>query len=178
MNAKQKILTGSFALAALFLGFFFFAVWPQISGIIQDTQDLISQKQERIKNAAEQNNLEDFRTFSGQHAADMKKFKDQFIDPQNPIGFLTFLETIANQSGFELKTVPGNPQKVLGDPWPSIVFQIASKGSFERVRPFLQKLENGPYAMEIKNITVGNSTARGAVLQDVDFSLSLKVYTQ
>ncbi len=182
MKARRKIIGGVLFFTLLFIGFFLFVLVPQVRGIIQDTQQLILQKEARANFVAEQNNLKDFTNFLAQHQGDIERFNSLFVDPQNPLNFLTFLEGIARESQFSLKIIPGNVQKVEGDLWPSIPFQISSQGSFENVRRFLQKLEYGPYLVEFKGVVLQqpkeNTGKKNAASDLVDFTLSLKVYTQ
>lgn len=177
MKGTRNIIVASSLFISVFLLLIVFMVAPQIRGIVKDAENFLSQRKEVAKNMEEQKNIRDFQVFSAAHHLDINRSRDLLIDPQDPTRFLVFLENMAAESGFALKIVPGNPQKIKEDPYSSIPFQISSEGSSANLRSFFQKLEYAPYLIEIKDLTV--RVQRSSALKDNSiFSFSLKVYTK
>ncbi len=177
MSTYRKIFFGISLTAFLFMGTGAFVVWPQIKGVVDDANALAQQKQEKNTFLAEQRNLAYFTACSRQHQPELQEFTSLFVDPNNPVEFLVFMETIAKESQLGAKIIPGNPQKVKGDFWPSIGFQVSVQAPFSQIRSFLQKLEYGPYALEMQNATI-QSMKDAKAPQVVTLHATFKLYTQ
>lgn len=177
MNGKRNIIISSFLFALLFLYILVLVIAPEIKGITKDANNLALQRKEAEQNKAEENNARDFQAFSSAHRLDMERLGSLLVDKENPTDFLVFLDRIAASSNFKLAIVPGLPQKLKQDPWPSIPFQISSEGSSSFLRPFFQKLEYGPYLVEFKDVNVQVQKSASSK-ETLHFSLSLKLYTK
>src|SRR3989338_5074932 len=172
MTRSKKILVASLAaLLGAFL-FLFFIVSPLLSGVAKTTELLRAEKLKRSDLEAQIIAIEDFRRFTNANQENFKTLDTLFLKEQNPSPFFSFLETLASREGFSLKIVPQEPKLLPEDRWTSIDFQVSSQTSFPKLFAFLEKLEQSPYLLEIKNVQVVKKEG-GA-----DFSLFFKMYSK
>ncbi|MBI1985024.1 MAG: hypothetical protein HYS60_02900 [Candidatus Wildermuthbacteria bacterium] len=172
MNAKRNIIIASAVLALLVAAGTIFVAVPFAKGVLDDARGLARKKQELVLLQKQGDIQEEFAHIAQAKASDLQKLSALFLDPGNPISFLEFLESAASKSKFLLTIVPGSPQKLDGDAWPSIEFQISSKGSYGNFLPFLKSVENGPFLMEFKGMNITKEEG------GVQFSIFLKAYTK
>ncbi len=69
-----------------------------------------------------------------------------------------FLEDNAAKSQVDITVSSAVSQKSESSPWPNISFQVSITGSFPNCLKFLEKLEIGPYVIEILNLNVSRPT--------------------
>ena len=186
MTRSKKILLASLAaLLGAFL-FMFFVVLPLLSGVVKTTELLKAEKLKRADLEAQILAIEDFRRFKNANQENFKQFDTLFLKEQNPSPFFNFLETLASREGFSLKIVPQEPKKLPEDRWASIDFQVSSQTSFSKFFAFLEKLEQSPYLLEIKNVQIAKKEGLPAVVPtkggtkagETDFSLFFKAYSK
>lgn len=82
-----------------------------------------------------------------------RKIDQLFIDANNPLGFIEFLEASANDHDIDLdiNLIQKVQQEVL-EGISFTPFQISTKGVFSGTLEFLEKLEKGPYLLSIQNL--------------------------
>lgn len=162
MINNNKIYTISlvFTIAILFLVMFF--VLPLLREIEKNSKDLISAKNNVAVLAEQTNETENFKKNYETYAPNLEKIDQLFVDPNNPVDFIKFLEDTASTSQItsqiSLQPSPQDSQQSLkGASQNFIIFRFASKGGFSEVLNFLKKIEAGPYLVEIENLTIQNS---------------------
>jgi len=114
----------------------------------------------------------------------LEKIDDLFADPEVPIEFINFLEKNAGKSQLSIEISPMAKKET--EPWPSLSFQISTVGSFSNFLKFLEKLETGPYLIEISNLNVKKITEKELrsekfetfSLSDVNALFLIKVLTR
>jgi len=197
---KNQIITILSIYGALSLLLVVFLIYPLFNEIIKNSQDLISEKNNIITLETQVKEIENFKENYETYKKDLEKIDNLFIDPDNPVNFIEFLESAASNSGVSLKisSVPTytESQKVTQN---FITLQFASTGDFSKILGFIKKIEEGPYLIEITNLTIGNpkETEGGAQIappakttkpakvtpevylnRKVDASFSIKVFTK
>lgn len=174
MSPKQKIFITIFFLLSFLLAVLVFLIVPIAQGISKDARKLQAQKRALEIFAKETQEIENFNTFSQERKADVDGLELLFVSPETPIPFIEFLEQYAKPLGIELTIVPGEPKRLTGDVWPSLEFLVSSKTSYPEAFAFLRAMENAPFALELKNITLLQLPLSG----DVAFTITLKAYTK
>lgn len=174
MKFSHRIIIAVFALSVLVIGGIGFVAFPLFRSIQINAQELREQKA-RVQEARSLDGyLFAFANLSSQEKAELGEFAEMFVDPETPIAFIEFLESIAQSSDMELKITPGNPIQIKGQTWPEMDFQLASQGSYSGFIRFLKKLENAPYILEVRNTTVNQSKKEGG---QVNFTMVLRAFT-
>ncbi|MDO8577317.1 MAG: hypothetical protein Q7R55_00390 [Candidatus Wildermuthbacteria bacterium] len=172
MTRSKKILIAS--LAALLGTFLFvlFIISPLLSGVVKTTELLKAEKLKRLELETQIVALEDFQRFAKANEENFKKFDTLFLKEQNPSPFFNFLESQALREGLSLKIVPQEPKKLPEDRWTGIDFQASSRTSFPKLFAFLERIEQSPYLLEIKNVQIAKKEG------ETDFSLFFKAYSK
>ncbi len=154
METKKEIyiiiLGGS--LIALFL--FLIFVYSPFKEIQQKSQELISQKNSAFLLEKEFNKVENFKKRYESHQFDLEKIDNLFIDPQNPVKFIEYLEKSASELGISLEI--STPSFLKEEPFSFVVLQLFSSGDFSKILLFARELEAGPYLVEIQNLNIEN----------------------
>lgn len=186
MTFNKKIAISIITILILSLLLIFFLILPLLSKIKKASSDFLSQKENLI---SLENKLENFwkiKTQLEEINPNLEKINSFFIEPEAPVEFISFLENTAQNSGISLKISPSLPLKTKEDPWPFLLFQISSVGSFPNFMKFLEKLELSPYLIVFQNLNISRLSetelkSKGfekLSLGDVIINFSLKVYTK
>lgn len=121
--------------------------------------------------------------------ADLTGIEDVFLDYQEAVGFISTLETIAQQTGniFEIKSVTpftplagaGQTQTGTQKQEPFLTFQISLLGDFKSLLLFLANLENSPFPpyrlLGIENLSIKRLEEKSSTLET---AIGIKIYTQ
>lgn len=179
MTTKKKYIATPiiFGLAALIL--VLGVIWPLLAEIKNSSSRLADAKNTIASLQAENTNIENFKKNTVDVAKNLDTANQLFIDPQNPVNVITFLETIARDAGLSAKIslLPNAGQKNN-----TITFQIAATDDFLKLMRFSEKLENSPYLMEIEKISMasaGNAnTSKNSNLGNVDAVFTVNTFAQ
>ena len=100
-----------------------------------------------------------------------------FVDPDNPTDVISFLETMATDTDLNADiNLFSQTKKEQAAPLSNIAFQISLKGSFVRMVRFLEKVEAGPYLIQVQDITM--KKVDSVQSQGIEATLLLEVVTQ
>jgi len=186
MTIKNKINLSLVIFGIFIIGFIAFLIYPLFKGIKNNSEDLISKKQNLLSLEAKIDDLEKFQSLWREIEPNFKKIDQLFIDPESPVEFISFLETTARDCAVDIEISSALSSKSEEDFWPSLLFQISSTSSFSKFLKFLAKIETGPYLIEIQNLNARRLTERELKLKefekysldDVKATFSIKVYTK
>lgn len=133
---------------------FIFVIFPLIQGIKKSSKDLILEKSELFLLEQRKNNLENLKKISDFYQKDLEKIDASFVDPETPIAFIGFLEktAVSSQVGIEISLAGGK-----SDVESLRSFNVALESSFPNFLKFLEKLENGPYPIEVSTLNMGRT---------------------
>ncbi len=154
----------------LFLGILIkFGFIPFLGQLKIFSQKLIEQK--KTQNLLELR-IKDFEEFSRDYLSYqtiLNKIKNSFVaEPEVPIEFIKFLETEAEKTKIKLKISPLNVKSEKDDPWPPIGFQVFWAESFPNFLRSLERLEQGPWLIEIFQLRIGRISEK-FILPEMDF---------
>lgn len=163
------MLSAAFALIAIAL--VIFSVWPLLIEIKIHSKELLSEKNDIATLGTQTNEIENFEKNYEVYKPNLEKMEQLFIDSKDPVDFIKFLEKIASDSEItsEISLLPSPQEKNQT----FITFQFFSNGDFSKILEFSEKLETGPYLIEIKNLTIKNSFS-----EKVDANFLIKAFTK
>lgn len=180
-NNKIYTILSIFGLADLFLVVFF--IWIPLKEIEKNSEDLISARNSTVVLSAQRNAEEDFENNYASYKPEFEKIDQLFIDPNNPVDFIEFLENTASDSQITSQiSLPSSTSDYSKAAQNFINFQFSSKGGFPELLNFIKKIEAGPYLIEIENLTIqssqDNDSSKKSSYKEFDATFSIKVFTK
>ncbi len=167
----------------MFLAVFF--IFPLLNEIKINSKDLISAKNRVAFLSAQTKETENFKNNYEAHRPNLDKIEKMFVDSDNPVDFIKFLEKTATDLSITSQISLPSSKNSMGTGPESIIFQLSSKGSFSEMLNFTQKIETGPYLIEIENLTIQNSqekdtqekdTSEDYLSRKVDATFTIKAF--
>lgn len=181
-NNKIYLIFSIFTLALLFLAIFF--IWLLFQDIQGSSNDLVSAKDRIIALNAQIKETRNFNKNYQAYKANLDKIDQLFVDPNDPVKLIEFLENTASSSRATAQVSLLTPQQEGQD---FISFQVACRGGFSDVLDFSKKVEAGPYFIEIESLTIQNAelpvSGQSNVIADyssrtVNATFVIKVFTK
>lgn len=172
----------------VFLGILIkFILLPFLVQLKDFSQKLIQEK--KIQNSLEYR-IKNFEEFSKNYSYYQKvfnKIKNFFVvELEVPIEFIKFLEKETERAQLKLEISPLAIRTEKGDLWPSIGFRVIIAGKFPNCLNFLERLEHGPWLIEIFQLRIERISKKFTPPQrefgelkpgDVYSTLNLKVFS-
>jgi Tfp pilus assembly protein PilO len=161
-----------------------FIIFPLLKEIKKNSEAFLLEREKVASLSKEKENLQKIKNLYQTYQSDLEKIEDIFIDSEVPIELVTFLEKTASTSLVQLKILSMTKKTEKEDDWPSLLFQLSVTGSFSNFLKFVEKLENGPYLIEILDLNTHSLTEKetkkleGFPLTDTDNFLTIKVFTK
>jgi len=177
-NSKKNIILVVF-LIFLFLFFLFFVCMPLIE-IGRMSKEIKSQKNNLALLDIKIKNLAKFKDVS-QELEDMaKEINGLFIDLEVPLEFINFIEKTIRECSLKREVFSISPQNNPNkDTWSFLSFQLGVSGAFPDFLKFLDKLENNPYLIDVKNIHVSKLGDKAtSTINSVRADLEIKVFAR
>lgn len=186
MSPTKKIYLSTAIFGTLSILLLVFIVFPLFKGIKETSRIFLSEREKTASLVKEGEGLEKMKDFYRNYQSDFERIENVFIDPEVPVEFISFLENNANVSQTKLDILSMAKKSEKGDPWPSLSLQLSVIGSFPNFLEFLEKLEQGPYPVEISGLNtrsltekeLGSKEFEGIFRPDTITSLSVKVFTR
>jgi len=139
-------------LAALVFGIMIFFIWLIFGKIKESSKDISSAKSALALSKIQVEEIEDFKSKYGTYVSNLQRIDRAILDPQNPLGFIEFLENLASEENVNLIISPLSPSK---EPeFKTLSAQLALEGKFINTLNFINKMENGAYLVSAQNLTV------------------------
>lgn len=180
MKIKNKIYIIIVFFGLIVLSLIVFFIFPSFKKIKKNSDDLFSKKQSIsvLKNQVAQ--VENFKKIYNEYRPSLEKTDQLFIDLENPVNFIKFLEKTASDSGIESE-ISLSPYS-LKEEESSITFQFFSTDDFLKILKFTKAIESGPYLVEIKNLIIKNSETESAsknnLSKRVDATFLIKAFSK
>lgn len=153
----KKIIVISIIFGIVVIILLCFVIYPLLSGVKKNSQELILAKKELVSFKTETEEFEQSKEVYRSLKTDLEKIDQLFINPDVPIDLIKFWRETAKDSGLLIDISPtslGAEETVL---WDSIGFRLDLIGSFSNFLKFLEKIETAPYLIEIQNLSAKNS---------------------
>lgn len=186
MSANKKFYIAILIFGILSVLLIVFLISPFLKEIKKRSEELLLEKKKIIFLTKEKENLENIKNLYDFYQLDIEKLEEIFIEPEIPIGFISFLESTASSSYVQLKISSMTKKLEKKDPWPSLSFQLLLIGSSPNFLKFLEKLENSPYLIEVLDLNIRKITEKEIKPEefkkipsaDASAILSIKVFTK
>lgn len=179
MRPMQRIFIAIGCFAGVTVVFSLLVIWPIFQGVLQDHKAILEQERKLLQIAEDRELSREFEQVSVKHATEFMRLENLFVDTDTPVPFFRFLDGTAQSFGLQMEKTPGNTGEAPGDTWPSFEMRLVGHGPYPGFMAFLQRIENAPYLMEVKNLTV--TSAQEAEAQpngEIEFSLLVKAFTK
>lgn len=155
---RLSIKNPSYTLIIIFLiiivALMMFFVWPIFKSIEQDSNELLAEKNNAAILQIESDQIEQFKKQYQNYKPDLDTLNQVFVDRQNPVDFIKFLELTASSVGItpeiSIATGSANSQKDQN----SVLFQLFANDDFLKIMRLIKAIENGPYLVEIQTISM------------------------
>jgi len=186
MGPRKKTFLISGILVIISMALIYFGVYFLFEEIKKNSEELIKTKKELILLEIRFKDFEQFKKISGALQPDIEGSEKLFINPEVPIDFVQFLEKTALDSGVSIGISLPSAAVKKGEPWSFLEFQINVTGLFPEFLKFLEKIENAPYLIEIKNLSINRISEKDITRKefttstpaDVSSILSIKVFVK
>lgn len=179
MAIKKEIyiIISAFLLVASLLVLFF--IFPTYSEVAQKSRELVSQKNNRLALESQFSEAKKFKLKYDEYKPNLEKIDGLFVDSENPVGFIEFLEETAE--GFGLKLQISAPLFSEKESSNSASFQLSATGNFSGLLNFIQKLEFGPYLINLQNLDIKNrkiASQEKNQTESLNAEILIKVFTK
>ncbi len=157
MKNKIYLILLLFVIINLLITLFF--IWPLIEDVSKQSGKLIETNNKVFTFNEQIKRLDDFYSNKDAYINNFQFADQMLVDAKNPILIIKFIENTALQSdvSLDISLIPNSNNKINGDSWPSIQFQVTSIGSFANTLKFLNKLENAPYLISIQDLKISEN---------------------
>jgi hypothetical protein len=179
MPIKQQIyiiILSSFLLA---MGLIIIFVYPLYRGIQQDSKQIISQKNNVFLLQKEFNEAQNFQKKYEAYKSDLDKLDQMFVDSQNPVGFIEFIEKTASDFSTTIQISTPSFSKEGSLTFASL--QVTCSGDFPKVLKFINALESGNYLAQIQNLAIASykkDVSPEVSIAQAQATFSLKVFAK
>lgn len=147
-----------------------FIVFPLIGNIKNISKNLVTQKSEIFLLEQREGNLENLKKIYNSNQKNLEKLDTSFVDPDTPIGFISFLEKIAANSQVSIEVSLNGGKSSFEN---GLSFSVSLNSSSPNFLKFLEKLENGSYLVEVSSLNI-RRTIEGKVSVALTFSVLAK----
>jgi type II secretory pathway component PulM len=185
MNSfKKNLIVMNIILVSVFLVFFLLIIYPFFQNIRRNSEALFEARKSLVLLENEPTNILDSLKKDLKTAEeDLNKINSFFIDKDFPIEIIKFWEKTAEETNVKIDISSPSVASEETEEWPFIIFQINVISSFNNFLRFLEKIENSPYLVVVKEISIKKSEQTQEVSgssskNNVSVFLSIKVYTK
>src|SRR3989344_5440775 len=176
------IIIASFSIIILFM--MVFLVYVPLKEIKDYSNAIFLNKNRDIFLSLQDIQLHKFKNEYASYKPNLDKIDLLFIDPSNPVNFIEFLENIASEYNLsaDVAIASSNVKKEQNsDDLPAIIFSVYAKGDFSNVIKFSEKLETGPYLIEVQNLKINRPEQKIEKVNNdnqVEFTLLIRAITR
>lgn len=176
MTTKRKTILTAIVFGAAAPLLIISLILPMVSGIKNESQNLVSQKNKISELADKFRNIGAVEAEFNKYNEFYGKIASFFVDAKEPISFIEFLEEQADSSRVSIEITPLGSQMGASEPWPSINFRLSAKGGFSNFSIFLERLESAPYLVEVLNININRAAEEDG--GGISAAFLIKVYSK
>jgi len=157
MRTQNKIHTILIIFVFTTLLLIVFLVYPTLKSIKNGSEEILSDRSRDVFINSEIREVDNFKKKYKDYKSNLEKIDKLLVDSKNPVDFIEFLEKIASDFNVitDINFVPSKEKDANNGSL--VIFQISAKGDFLNILRFIEKLETGPYLIEIQNLTIKKS---------------------
>lgn len=176
LDIKNKINLSLIVSSLIIILFIVFFIYPLFKEIKESFQTLSSQKNIFINLEQKTKNIKEFQSYYKDHKSNIEKIDLLFINSEEPVNFIKFLEVEAQNSQLSLQIYPEILTKQENEPWSFLAFRLTLNGSFLNFMEFLEKLESADYLIKIQTLNLKRLEINDS--KDITATLLIKAYTK
>ncbi len=160
------------------LGLIIFIILFPAKTVVKDINEFSSLKKTLFSLKEQKDNFNKLNKSYQTNLEIIDKIDNSFINSDEPINFLSFIEDSSAELSLATKITPTNPQKLKNDIWSSMIFRLSSKGELEKIMAFLEKLENSRFLAEVADMNMKKLKDKDETLNQIEAEFSVKVFTR
>ena len=149
-----KKYSSNLILGLIDIGLIVFIIFFPAKIVIKDINELSSLRKTLFSLEEQEDNFDNLNKSYRINLETIKGIDNVFINSEEPVDLLTFIEDLSEELELSTKITPTVPQESKSDIWPSMIFRLSCKGGPEKLIAFLEKLENSRYLMEMTDINL------------------------
>ena len=178
-----KKYSSNLILGFIDIGLIVFIIFFPARIIIEDINELSSLRKTLFSLEEQEDNFNNLNKGYRINLETIKGIDDSFINSEEPVDILTFIEDLSEELKLSTRITPTVPQKSKSDAWPSMIFRLSCKGESEKLIAFLEKLENSKYLMEMTDINLKktellNTPGQGENSDQIEAEFTLRAYVK
>jgi type III secretory pathway component EscR len=185
MTSKNKIYLSLILFSLLGGVLVVFLIVPTYKDIQRNLEKITVQKQEAAFLKSKAKDVEKFKKDYSEIKKSLERIEALFARSEAPVNFISFLEKSSQDSLAPIEISYSLARKKDTDPWPFMTFLINSEAPSFSFFQFLEKIESGPYLVEVTNLNLSKSKEERFSEEQpekgsfdyVRANLSLKVFT-
>ena len=178
LSPQRKLILSFFLGLIILILFVWLVIYPLVDRIRTASQEYLANQEILNKLDQRESLARELEESYQERRVDLEAIAKVFLGPEEIVGFISNLETIAQETdnNFEIKAVsPYTP--LTEEEKPFLSFRISLWGDFSGLLYFLANLEDSPYPpyrlVEIENLAVRKLREGG-----LETILDVKIYTQ
>lgn len=173
MSIKRQIYIIALIALLISAALIWFLVYPLIQGIIRESENFVSQKNDvyALKNSYVQ--MENFQQEYASYKPNLDKLDLMLIDANDPVNFIKFIEKTA--ADYQLKVEMSAPTLLQEGSLSFVSLQASCAGDFSGISKFVNALETGDYLIKVRNLYITNTSGTQKTPSKVQAMLSLGV---
>ena len=151
MENNSKIYSISFVFAILALVMIALSVFL-FNAVVEKSIVLASDKGKIASLKGKFNDIQNFKNNYDTYKPNLDKIDQLYIDSQNPVDFIEFVENAAAKDNLNLEMLP--PSFSTTGSLTAADFQLSFIGEIPQIVEFLKIIENSPYLVKIKELDI------------------------
>ena len=182
MNLKRKKYYISFVFIFLSLGLIFGLIFPLFVQIRKNIAQILLQEQTIAQMEIRKIEIKNLKKDYQKVQANLEKMRRLFVDPQEPLNFVKFLEEIAVISGVDITLAFLRRTEKDENLWPSLSFRVSLQSSFENFMRFLDQIESSFFLVKIESLRLNRIEEKrireeAPKVREIEAVLDIKVYS-
>jgi len=183
MIQKKKIQLTFVVMILVLGGIILGGIFPLIKKIKKQSKDLFFQKRILEETLKKIESWEEFKKNYPLYRKNLEKINQGFVNPEEPIDFLEFLEKEGASHNLKLEISPVSFQEKTKGFLETVGFRISSTGDYQQCLKFLEKLETSRYLIEFVQLEMEQITPhtlkkiKKGKIGDIFFEVILKTFS-
>lgn len=182
INLKTKKYYIGFIFVLLSLGLIFGLIFPLFNQVRKNITQAFLQEQTIAQAEERRLEIKNLKKDYQKVQPDLEKMKGLFIDFQEPLNFVKFLEEIAATSDVNITIAFLKRTEKDEDLWPSLSFRVSFESSFENFMMFLDQIESSLFLIEIEKLRLNRVNGRRIIeeapqIRKIEAVLGIRVYS-
>ncbi|MDP2946451.1 MAG: hypothetical protein Q8N61_03325, partial [bacterium] len=127
-----KKYSSNLILGLINTGLIVFIIFFPARIVIEDINELSSLRKTLFSLEEQEDNFDNLNKSYRINLETIEGIDNAFINSEEPVDFLTFIENLSEELELTTKIIPTVPQKSKSDVWPSMIFRLSCKGESEK----------------------------------------------